>query len=142
MRSLSSGAFLASVQVIEQPGRPGTLYVTHPSGITEDLFQAAPRVYWNVNEGDEPIVRGGHVHAAGGKQEYLVCIAGEIEIELHSEVGCDGWFPMSLRDEVVVVPSGVWHRFRLGPNAILLAVASTGFESGECIMERPCDCGG
>lgn len=137
---LRTGAQLVRIPAFRTDGKPGALFVTEACKITGGLFSAAPRVYWIINDSDSDSIRGGHGHPEGGKLEYLVCLHGHVEAELHSDEECETLI-LEGSTTALVIPTGIWHRFRLSPGAILLSVASTEFSSDEAFTEMPCACG-
>jgi dTDP-4-dehydrorhamnose 3,5-epimerase-like enzyme len=119
--------------------KPGALVVAHVAEVTGGLFANAPRVYWIINDSAAESVRGGHMHSPGGKEEFLVCLSGRAEIELHGPDFCEV-LVLAAPDRALVIPAGVWHRITLSANAILLSVASTSFHAHEAIEGLPCSC--
>lgn len=104
---------------------------------TEGLFDAARRVYWVLNNGDEKKDHGGHYHPKGGKQEILVCLAGRAEVKLIDAKGNADEFSLTDPSKGLLVVSGVWHQITLFPGTVLLSIASTNYDPNEAISEYP-----
>ena len=123
------------------PDKPGKLIFSEVKEVTGGNFNSARRVYWIINNTQEDASRGGHYHPQGGKQEYIVCLSGKMEVELHSENKCEDIF-IDKPNLALYIPCGVWHRVILSPGAVFLSVASTNFDPNESINDLPaCFCG-
>lgn len=117
--------------------KPGPLVVIEPSKIPGCPFKEALRTYHIVNNGFDPERRGGHYHPEGGKQEIQVCLHGWAEFLLIAPSGKEDRIVLNHPWTAVIIPSMVWHQITLGPQSILLSVASTLFDPKEAITELP-----
>lgn len=113
------------------------LIIAEVEASTGKRFDAARRVYWVVNLGDEVKDHGGHYHPEGGKQEILVCLGGTAHVKLVDASGNEDIFDLNDPRVGLVVVSGVWHQLSLEPDTILLSIASTNYASDEAVTEKP-----
>jgi len=119
--------------------KPGPLCVAEIVKIAPGFFpgDAAPRVYWVVNDTPERVVRGGHSHPPGGKREIMIVPMGKAVIHLHSPGRC-GAVTLDAPDRALVLPNGIWHLVELEPASMLLAIVSTLFKVDEAVTEMDC----
>lgn len=132
---------LVELPSFRTPGKPGQLTVAEPAKIAAGFFpdDAAPRVYWIVNDTAAPSVRGGHLHPQGGKREILVALSGIVQVSLHAAEFC-GEIVLDRPSQGLLMQNGIWHGVTLSPGAVLLSIASTLFHKDEAVTEKPCRC--
>jgi len=128
------------LQAIYTAGKPGRLVVAEPVKLAPEFFpgDAAPRVYWIVNDSGVWSERGGHYHPEGGKRELLVAVSGVVEVELHSAAACEELVLVGASPLGLLIPNGVWHGVRIGPGSVLLSIASTLYAPDESVTTKPC----
>lgn len=130
---------LASLKTFTSAEKPSPLFVAEFGVITDGLFETARRVYMVRNDGRKRESRGGHRHPAGGKLEFLICVAGKMSVRLHYPKAC-GRVRLSRPDQALVIASDVWHEVTLEPGAMLLSVATTNFDPAESRADKLCGC--
>ena len=130
---------IVDLQSVRTAGKPGLLCVVELVKHANGLFDAAPRVYFIINDSRDWSARGGHYHPEGGKKELIVALRGTIEFDLHAVEGCDR-VVLETPTQGLLIPNGVWHGVRLSRGAILLSIASTLYDPGESLSDRPCAC--
>jgi hypothetical protein len=132
---------IVNLQNVRTPGKPGLLAIAELAKIAAGFFpdDAAPRVYWIINDGPEWSLRGGHYHPEGGKRELIMALSGQIEFDLHAVAAC-GKLRIETPTQGLLISSGVWHGVRLSPGAILLSIASTLYMPDESVMAKLCNC--
>lgn len=133
---------IVDLQAIHAAGKPGRLVVAEMAKLAPEFFpgDAAPRVYWIVNDSGGWSARGGHYHPDGGKRELLVAVTGIVEVDLHSAQACGETLLVSVSSQGLLIPNGVWHGVRLSPGSVLLSIASTLYAPDESISSKPCRC--
>ena len=135
---------VTTVKEVRKKGKIGTLFEADIEEVTKGLFGCAPRVYWINNGTPVKSYRGGHHHLIDGKQEFLLCLSGEVKVEIHAteERGGCGRIILDSPVKALVIPSMVWHGVEISPHGILLAIASTKYKEGESIEKlKECSCG-
>lgn len=81
-------------------------------------------------------VRGGHSHRKN--RQALICVSGSCEVFVGGPK--ERVFLLDRRDQCLLLEPGDWHEMRnFSPDAILLVLASEGFDAEDYVSERPDD---
>ena len=91
------------------------------------------RVYW-LNQVPDQQNRGGHAHRSS--LQLIICLQGEIHIELESQSGEKHFFLLTQPDQGLFIPPLWWGEMKFKQNAIMIGLASDDFSEGDYIRNR------
>jgi dTDP-4-dehydrorhamnose 3,5-epimerase-like enzyme len=90
------------------------------------------RIYW-VYETPAEVDRGNHAHIKG--EQIVVVINGSAKIHLTNTQKKEFVFTLSSRSTGLFIPAMYWRRLELSKNAILLCIASSGYNPNDYIRD-------
>jgi hypothetical protein len=90
------------------------------------------RIYW-VYETPPEVDRGNHAHIKG--EQIVVVINGSARIHLTNTREKEFVFSLSNRSAGLFIPAMYWRRLELSKDAILLCIASSGYNSDDYIRD-------
>jgi dTDP-4-dehydrorhamnose 3,5-epimerase-like enzyme len=90
------------------------------------------RIYW-VYETPAEVDRGNHAHIKG--EQIVVAINGSAKIRLTNTREKEFVFTLSSRSAGLFIPAMYWRRLELSKDAILLCIASSGYNSDDYIRD-------
>lgn len=102
-------------------------FAEHPSVTFE-----VKRVYWTYLT-PEDVERGGHAHKK--LEQFIVAVAGNIDINLESKDGLTFNFTLDYPTKALYVPSGYWRTIRFHASAVLLCLASLKYNKEDYIRD-------
>lgn len=90
------------------------------------------RVYWiTSNLQDE--IRGEHAHKSC--QQLLVCLHGELNVELEDITGNRYQFQLTSPNEMVLIPEHYWCKIEYKKDAVVLVLASEEYDEHDYIRD-------
>lgn len=90
------------------------------------------RVYWiTSNTIDE--IRGEHAHKSC--QQLLVCLHGQLNIELEDVLGKKHKFNLQTPNEMVLIPPCYWCKIEYKKDAVVLVLASHEYDESDYIRD-------
>ncbi|SMD36443.1 WxcM-like, C-terminal [Reichenbachiella faecimaris] len=96
----------------------------------DDLPFPVKRVYW-ITSNHEDEIRGEHAHKSC--QQLLVCLHGELNIQLEDNHGNKSSFCLKHPNEMVLIPSQYWCKIAYKKDAIVLVMASHEYDPEDYI---------
>jgi len=97
-----------------------------------DLPFAVKRIYWiTSNQMDE--IRGEHAHKSC--QQLLVCLHGNINIQLEDIDGVAYSFQLKNPNEMVLIPAKYWCKIEYKKDAVGLVMASHAYDANDYVRD-------
>ncbi|UXX80027.1 FdtA/QdtA family cupin domain-containing protein [Reichenbachiella carrageenanivorans] len=90
------------------------------------------RVYW-ITSNIQDQIRGEHAHKSC--QQLLSCLSGKLKITMEDIQGKKYHFELSQPNEMVLIPSQYWCKIEYNKDAIVLVMASQGYDAKDYIRE-------
>jgi hypothetical protein len=98
----------------------------------KDLPFDVKRIYW-VYETPKAVERGNHAHLQG--EQVLVLVNGSAKIHLTNSQEKEYVFSLSNRSTGLFIPALYWRRRELSKDAIVLCIASKGYDENDYIRD-------
>jgi hypothetical protein len=98
----------------------------------KDLPFDVKRIYW-VYETPKAVERGNHAHLQG--EQVLVLVNGSAKIHLTNSQEKEYVFSLSNRSTGLFIPALYWRRLELSKDAIVLCIASKGYDENDYIRD-------
>lgn len=90
------------------------------------------RVYWTYSTPYD-VERGSHAHKE--LEQFIVAVAGKIELDLESKDGKLLKYTLDHPAKALYIPKGYWRTIRFTPDAVLLCLASLKYDEGDYIRD-------
>jgi hypothetical protein len=105
----------------------GTLVVAH-----KELPFQMERVFW-IHGVEEGGLRGNHANINSSK--VVICLNGEVDIELEGLDGSKTRFQLRNNNEGLLIPNLFWNKIKFHNNALLMCIASGVFNEKDYIRD-------